>query len=65
MKLKIALLVTMTIASGCVSDGNGRTDCAGFKPIKMDAASFDGLTDRDARQVLAHNEFGAARCGWR
>ena len=28
------------------------------------ARERDGLTDRDARAVLAHNEFGRIKCGW-
>ena len=64
MKWKIGLLVTMTLVSGCVSGGNGRTSCAGFKPILFSGASIDALTDAEVAEVLAHNEFGAARCGW-
>lgn len=43
----------------------GRGDpCAGWQAIRLDAASIDGLTDADARAILAHNEFGLARGCW-
>jgi len=54
----------MMLVSGCVSGGSGKSSCAGFKPILMERASIDGLTQTDARAVLAHNEYGRARCGW-
>ena len=63
-KLKTALLLTMTLLSGCVASGKDGNSCAGFKPIVLDAKSIDGLTDRDARGVLAHNEFGRAVGCW-
>lgn len=43
--------------------GNGNA-CAGWEPIRLDAASIDGLTERDARAILAQNEFGVARGCW-
>lgn len=63
MKSRTGLIVMAFLLTGCVSGGAG-TNCAGWKPIRLDAASIAGLTDRDARDVLAHNEFGAARCNW-
>ena len=62
MKLKLMLLLTLTLASGCVP--TGPDSCAGWKAIRLDGQSIDGLTDRDARDILAHNEFGAARGCW-
>lgn len=56
-------LVSVMLVSGCVTTGSG-SGCAGWKPIRLDAASIDGLTERDARDVLAHNEFGLARGCW-
>ena len=44
--------------------GNGNA-CAGWEPIRLDAASIDGLTERDALSILAHNEFGLARGCWK
>lgn len=56
------LLMTLTLSAACVKIG--ADSCAGWEEIRLDAVSIDGLTDRDARAILAHNEFGAARCGW-
>ena len=39
-------------------------DCAGWRAIPLDAASIDGLTDRDAAAVLAHNLYGRERGCW-
>ncbi len=59
----IGTLALVTLISGCVTSGAG-SGCAGWQAIRLDAASIDGLTDRDARAVLAHNEFGKARGCW-
>jgi type IV pilus biogenesis protein CpaD/CtpE len=40
------------------------TACQWTKPIRIDR-SADVLTDGTADQIRAHNEAGAARCGWR
>lgn len=37
--------------------------CGVSAPIRP--SSSDSLTDGTARQVLAHNEYGAAACGWK
>jgi hypothetical protein len=56
------LLAAVMLAPACVP--NGASDpCAGWKPIRLAEASIDGLTDQDAAEVLAHNEFWRARCG--
>lgn len=55
-KLKIALLMTVLV-SGCVTTGPAEV-CAGWKPILLDTQSINGLTERDAQSILAHNEFG-------
>ncbi len=65
MKRGTRLIVTLalvTLTSACVTSGGG--DCAGWQPIRLDGQSIDGLTDRDARAILAHNEFGKARACW-
>jgi len=64
MKLITGLLLMLTLSSGCATIGTGSNSCAGFKPILLERASIDGMTQTDARAVLAHNEFGRARCGW-
>ncbi len=57
---KIALLATATLVTACV--GTGGNSCAGWKPIRLADASIDGLTDQDAAEILAHNEFWRKRC---
>lgn len=56
-------MAALTLSSGCVMGGAGDA-CAGWKPVRLDAATIDAMTDRDAADVLAHNEFGAKVCGW-
>jgi hypothetical protein len=63
MRLRPVLIVAAILLTGCVSSGGG-TECAGWRAIRLDDASIDGLTDRDARAVLAHNEYGRARGCW-
>ena len=64
--LKIGLLVLPMIAliSGCAMLGQ-ETDlgCTWSKPIYI--SRDDHLTIDTARQILAHNEIGAERCGWK
>jgi len=63
MTSKIGLLAAALLVTGCTA--TGRSDaCAGWKPIRLAAASIDGLTDQDAAEVLAHNEYGRARGCW-
>lgn len=61
-KWKTACLMSLILVSGCVPTGNA--SCAGWKQIRLDAASIDGLTDQDARAILAHNQNGLARGCW-
>lgn len=60
MKLKIVLLLSVTLVAACVR--TGPNNCAGWKPIILAPESIDGLTDQDAREILAHNEFWNAEC---
>ena len=60
MKWITVLLLSVTLASACTTTGSA--SCAGWKPIRLDAQSIDGMTDRDARDILAHNEFWLERC---
>jgi len=64
MKSITGLIVTALLLTGCVSAGGG-TNCAGWDVIRLDAQSVDGLTERDARAILAHNEYGLARRCWK
>lgn len=62
MRLTTVLLLSAMLVSGCVIGGGN--SCAGFKPIILAGQSIDGLTDQDAREILAHNEFGKAQGCW-
>jgi len=56
------MLMTIPLAScgmNGVADG-----CAGWKPIRLDAQTIDHITERDARDILAHNEAGVIRGCW-
>lgn len=57
-------LASLILLAGCETSGPA-TDgfCLEAKPIYVSKA--DVLTADTARQVLAHNEHGAARCGWK
>jgi hypothetical protein len=63
MKLTIALLVSVTLVTSCAPTGP-TSNCAGWKAIRLSGAGIDGLPQTDAQAVLAHNEYGRARCGW-
>ena len=63
MKLS-AILLMVTPVSACARTGSGGIDCAGWRAIPLDEASIDGLTDRDAAAVLAHNLYGRERGCW-
>lgn len=39
-------------------------NCAGWAPIRLSAHDVDVLSDAAVTQVLSHNRYGAARCGW-
>lgn len=39
------------------------TSCDGVKPIYLDKT--DVLSDSTSAEILAHNKWGAAKCGWK
>ncbi len=39
-------------------------NCAGWKPIRLEAATIDAMTETEAQAILSHNEFGEARKCW-
>lgn len=41
------------------------SECAGWSPIRLSAHDVDVLSDAAVTQVLSHNRYGAARCGWK
>ena len=60
----LGLLVGLMLLSACAGgSARGLDVCGPWEPVRPSAA--DVLTDGTARQILAHNEVGAALCGWR
>jgi hypothetical protein len=64
MKLIALWLVSLILLAGCATPGPV-TDgfCVEAKPVYI--SKQDVLTDGTARQILAHNEYGRSRCGWK
>lgn len=57
----LASLTTLLLLS--CAGGTATSSCAGFAPIYPSRG--DVMTPQTARQILTHNEQGAARCGWK
>jgi hypothetical protein len=57
----VGILVLGGLLAACSSTAGDF--CLVSAPIRPSAQ--DSLTDGTARQVLAHNEYGARTCGWR
>ena len=63
----MTMLGLLMLLPSCVTNGlalDRATICAGWEAIMLDPASIDGLTERDARDILAHNEFGLSQGCW-
>jgi len=56
------MLPVLLSASACGTSGPVNPDC-NFRPIYFDPA--DRLTDATEKAIIAHNEKGAALCGWK
>ncbi|KPU84120.1 hypothetical protein JI58_05665 [Marinosulfonomonas sp. PRT-SC04] len=66
MKLIMMCAAAMLLTS-CEKIGpaiDGATVCAGWRLIPLDPASIDGLSERDAESILAHNQFGRSLDCW-
>ncbi len=58
--------LTVTLLNGCALIGRATEQdlgCVWAKPIYL--SRFDQLTKGTADQLIAHNETGAKRCGWK
>lgn len=55
------MLIVAVMLVGCTSTTGDF--CIVSSPIRPSAQ--DTLTDGTARQILAHNEYGARACSWR
>lgn len=71
-KMKLPLVLLAMLLSGCETGGRQTeppppivtdTACSWTKPIFV--RQGDVLTDATAAAILAHNETGAIRCGWK
>ncbi len=70
LTIECVMLATLLAVASC---GHGPTvapvaahpECAGWSPIRLSAHDVDVLSDAAVTQVLEHNRFGAARCGWK
>ena len=64
MKSIAMLLASLTLLAGCATSGPVTEDfCLVARPILV--SKTDALSTETARQILAHNEYGAGRCGWK
>lgn len=64
MPYKIALmLLAMLISTSCVTSGPADSFCVIAKPIYF--SSKDLLSNETERAIIAHDEKGAAICGWK
>lgn len=53
--------LTAPLLSSCAQDG--KDSCLLFTAVYISAQ--DQLTDLTSRQILANNEVGAKKCGWK
>lgn len=58
----VLILSFLPLAFGCAPQPDA---CAGWAPIRPEAADVDAVSDELALQILQHNEHGARACGWR
>ena len=57
-------LLAMSCLAGCATTGNP-SGCDGWRAIRPSAVDVSNASDDLVRQVVEHNRYGAARCGWR
>lgn len=63
MKWMLASLLSVILLSGCGRIGPATDSfCFTAKPQYVSAGTV--LTEADARDILAHNEYGHLKCGW-
>lgn len=51
--------------SACVHAGAADTKCLTEKAVRLTDQEIAALSPETARQILANNEDGAKRCGWK
>jgi hypothetical protein len=47
-----------------MTDLNTQLNCAGWRPVLLTSNTIDMLTDGEADDILAHNEFGKEQKCW-
>lgn len=60
---KVLILAIAIALAGCQATKG--TFCAVSSPIRISSKAVDALSDAEVAAVLAHNEKGAALCGWK
>lgn len=60
---KVLILALAIALAGCQTTKG--TFCAVSSPIRISSKAVDALSDAEVAAVLAHNEKGAALCGWK
>ena len=58
------LLCAVSLALGACASPTIPDPCAGWHPIRPVAEDKSAVSGELARQIVAHNNFGRANCGW-
>lgn len=64
MKTLLACLIALSVTA-CVHAGSVDTKCLTERATFLTDKEIDALTPETARKILADNEDGAKRCGWK
>lgn len=59
----LTIAFATSLLAGCASTTSG--GCDGFKPIRPSSSDVPVISSGLAGQIVAHNRFGQATCGWR
>lgn len=60
---KVATITLALLIAGCATTGGSFCDIA--KPLRPSPAIVDAMSDREVKDMLAHNEKGRKLCGWK
>lgn len=61
--LRISMLSALLFVAGCPATTG--SFCAISKPIRLSEQTVATMSDAEVSDTLAHNEKGAALCGWK
>lgn len=59
---KVLILAALLALAGCQTSGSF---CQISSPIRLSPEAIAAMSDGEVAATLAHNEKGAALCGWR